>query len=187
MPRGRNSGGGGGSGDRAELIAGDADDPRQAAHVLVGQSEALLHIAGQSQVMEWWWPGGVPDVRTTFQELANKAGEAHAEIASGMHDAALADVVGSTLGRPKVGLLRKHLVRIQDYVRGGAFEQAASWLKVACGIGSSALGSLSFIPGVAAIQEGLDLIPVGMETLGKLGTGDEGKLPDDPVEKGRAQ
>jgi hypothetical protein len=167
------------------VIAGDPDDPRQAAHVLVGQGEALLHIAGQDGVKEHWWPGGVPDVRTTFQELANRAGRAHAEIASGMHDEALALVVGDTLGRPKVGLLRAHLVRSQDHVRGKSFERAASWLKVACGIGSSALGSLSFIPGVAAIQEGLDLIPSGMETLAQLTTNDEKNLPDEPVEKGR--
>ena len=126
---------------------GDADDPRRTAHELVAQAQALLHIVSQDQLLSLWWPIGVPDVSPTFPELALKAGLAHAEIASGRYDGKLAERLGNSLGRPKRHLLRRLLVRIQGFVRSEAYSDAAKWIKTACGVTSSALGSMSFIPG----------------------------------------
>jgi hypothetical protein len=122
---------------------GDADDPRRTAHELVAQAQALLHIASQDPLLPLWWPRGVPDVGQTFPELALKAGLAHAEIASGLHDNDLVARVGNPLGRPKRHLLRRLLVQIQDLVRREAFGDAARWIKTAGGVASSALGSMS--------------------------------------------
>ena len=162
---------------------GDADDPRRTAHELVAQAQALLHIASQDQLLPQWWPLGIPDVSPTFPELALKAGLAHAEIASGRYDDALAARVGNPLGRPKRHLLRRLLVRIQDLVRSGATGDAAKWIKTACGVTSSALGSMSFIPGVGAIQEAIDLIRTGLETVEQLDT--THGLPDKPAPEDR--
>jgi hypothetical protein len=160
-------------------VDGDADDPRRTAHELVAQAQALLNIASQDQLLRLWWPqGGVPDVGPTFPELALTAGLAHAEIASGRHDDALAAQFGGPLGRPKRHLLRRLLVRVQDFVRQQTFGEAAKWIKIAGGVASSALGSMSFIPGVGAIQEAIDLIRSGLETVEQLGTPPE--LPDKP-------
>jgi hypothetical protein len=151
---------------------GDADDPRRTAHELVAQAQALLHTASQDSVVGLWWPRGMPvaDIGPTFPELAVKAGLAHAEIASGRYDDDLAASVGNPLGRPKRHLLRRLLVQIQDLVGREAFTQAAKWIKPACGAASSALGSMSFIPGVGAIKEAIDLIRTGLETTDELGT-----------------
>jgi hypothetical protein len=157
---------------------GDADDPRRTAHELVSQAEALLHIANLDQILPLWWPRGVPDVSPTFPELALKAALAHAEISSGRHDGKLAERVGNPLGRPKRHLLRRLLVKVQDLVSQQSFRDAAGWMKPACVIASSVLGSMSFIPGAGAIQEGIDLIQTGLETVEKLGT--TGDLPDKP-------
>jgi hypothetical protein len=158
---------------------GDADDPRRTAHELVAQAQALLHIASQDPVLSLWWPRGVPDVGQTFPELALKAGQAQAEIASGRYDERLAARVGNTLGRPKRHLLRRLLVKIQGLVHTRAFDDAVKWIKPACGAASSALGSMSFIPGVGAIQEAIDLIGAGLETVEQLG-GPTVELPDKP-------
>jgi len=152
--------------------------------VLVAQAQALFNIVSRDELLSRCWPDGAPDVRPTFAELAVKAGGAHAEIASGMYDNKLADVVGNSLGGPKVGLLRRHLVRIQDYIRGQAFDQAVKWIKPACGIASTALGSMSFIPGVGAIKEGIDLIPSGLETVQLL---PEKDMDDKPQPNGRTK
>jgi len=157
---------------------GDADDARRTAHELVAQAQALLHIASQRNVLPFWWPRGVPDVSPTFPELALKAGLAHAEIASGHHDGDLAARVGNSLGRPKRQLLRRLLVQVQDVMGREAVEGAAKWIKTACGVASSALGSMSFIPGVGAIQEAIDLVRTGLETVEQLGaSGDLGDKP----------
>jgi hypothetical protein len=158
----------------------DADDPRRTAHELIAQAQALLHIASHDQILPLWWPRGVPDVGPTFPELAIKAGLAHAEIASGLHDGELANRFGNPLGRPKRHLLRRLLVRIQDHVRQQSFRDAAGWIKPACVIASSALGSMSFIPGVGAIQEAIGLIQTGLESVERLGPA--GELSDKPGE-----
>jgi hypothetical protein len=159
----------------------DANDARRTAHELVAQAQALLHIASQDGLLLLWWPRELPDVSPTFPELALKAGEAHAAIASGLHDDDLAARVGNPLGRPKRNLLRRLLVQVQDFMGRGLTGDAARWVKTACGVASSALGSMSFIPGVGAIQEAIDLIQTGLDTVEQLGT--EGELPDKPIRK----
>jgi len=169
------------SAPRADYPAnGDGSDPRRTAHELVAQAQALLHIASEDSFLALWWPDGVPDVRPTFPELGVKAGQAQAEIASGLYDDRLADSVGNPLGRPKANLLRRLHVRVQNFVRGEQFQQAAKFMKPACGIASSALGSMSFIPGVGAIKEGIDLIASGLETVKGLGDDNLSELPDKP-------
>jgi hypothetical protein len=159
---------------------GDVSDPRRTAHELVAQAQALLHIASEDSFLDFWWPAGVPDVRPTFPELGVKAGLVQAEIASGLYDDRLADSVGNPLGRPKANLLRRLHVRIQNFVRGEQFQQAAKFMKPACGIASSALGSMSFIPGAGAIKEGIDIIASGLETVKGLSEEDLSGLPDKP-------
>jgi len=165
-------------------IEGEASDPRRNAHELVAQAQALLHIASQDEILVLWWPGGVPDVHPTFLELAVKAGQAHAEIASGRYDDQLADSIGHPLGRAKTNPVRRLLVRIQNYVRRQEFGKAAGWIKPAVGIASTALGSMSFIPGVGAIKEGLDLIPPGLDAVERLGQEGLSELPDKPEQTG---
>jgi hypothetical protein len=159
---------------------GEASDPRRNAHELVAQAQALLYIASQDEILVLWWPGGVPDVRPTFPELAVKAAQAQAEIASGRYDVQLADSIGHPLGRAKSNPVRRLLVRIQNYVRRREFGRAAGWIKPAVGIASTALGSMSFIPGVGAIKEGLDLIPAGLDAVERLGQENLSELPDKP-------
>ena len=170
-----------GTGRPAYSADDDANDARRTAHELVAQAQALLHIASQGSFLPLWWRRELPDVSPTFPELALKAGEAHAAIASGLHDDALAARVGNPLGRPKRQLLRRLLVQVQDFMGREATSDAARWVKTACGVASSALGSMSFIPGVGAIQEAIDLIGTGLDTVEQLG--DEGDLPDKPPGK----
>lgn len=156
----------------------NVDDVRRTAHELVSQAEALLNVVSHDDLLPLWWPRGLPDVRPTFSELALKAGEAHAAIASGAYDEDLGARVGGPLGRPKRQLLRRLLVQVHELLDGQATGDAAQWIKTACGVASSALGSMSFIPGVGAIQEAHDLVRMGLDTVERLGH--SGELPDRP-------
>jgi hypothetical protein len=155
-----------------DLTVGDdavdeAEDPRRVAHELLGQSEAVLHLAARHDVIGHWCTDDLqPAVLSSHAELAKVFGAAHAEIGSGAFDAELLESgIGGTLGLPKRRGLRVSLERLYRSTRRNRGVEVRKWLRASVGWASSALGSMGLIPGADVIRESLEGVVAGLDTF----------------------
>jgi hypothetical protein len=154
--------------------AEDGEDPRRAAHEMLGQAHAVLSIAADEDVLPLWCPVELrPSVRATQADLALAIGRLHAEIAGGGHDRTLrGNGIGGVPGKPKRISLRYVVKRLKGVVAGTGQRLRADrglvvrpWLRAAAGTAKSVIGSI--VEGTAyghLLTEAFDLILNGLDT-----------------------
>ena len=152
----------------ANDVPDDGDHPRRVAHELLGQSHAVFLLALRPDVLTLWCPDELrPAVRQSAAAIVAAAGEAHIEIASGVHDDRLTDAgLGGPASRPKRLGLRLALQRLIDVLNGDSATDVLPWLRSASGWAKNALESFpKLIPGAERFKEAIEIIISGIDTV----------------------
>jgi len=169
---GQAGGGVGGSAPPGEEAgAGDRRAARSAAHEVLGQTHGLMTIAMREGTVEIWCPAELREVvLASAPQLWLAFGQAQAAVAGGEHDRRLvAAGFGPELAAPKRRGAAGAVQRLHQDLSPGSpsANPVRGWLRNAISWVRGPIGSMSFIPGVEIIGEGLDVIhaALGQEEL----------------------